>query len=697
MKDHFRAIFNSYPEVFFLQNRLLGVVFFALLLIHPNVGLAGLISVLAAYAFARMIGLDRKFLESGYYTYNPLLVGLAMGSLFKITWLSVLFMMSAGVLTLIVALVMSSIFMTHFRLPILSLPFVIVSTIASLASLRYSNLPFQPHPEWDLLHLDSILPFWIAGFFKSFGAVLFSPDALVGMFFALLVLSASRILFLLAVLGFFVGAGMRSLMLGSMDQAFTDVTNFNAILIAMSVGGVFLVPSPRGYLLAIVSVVVSTLLLDALAVLAAEHGLQVLTLPFNMTCLGTVFVLGLVKHPMVPIRIGRTPEETLEDHLANRLRYPGGVRTLFLPFSGRWSVWQGFDGKWTHKGNWRHAYDFVITDDQGKTHGGDGSKLEDYYCFNKPVLCPVRGRVVRVVDDLADSPIGDPDRANNWGNFVIIEDPRGFCVEISHLAAKSIGVHKGDWLERGAVLGMCGNSGYSPQPHIHVQVQATDYVGDASLPFSFVSYGDAGSYIANELPREKAQVEPLYPDKRLDSVTNFVLDETQNFEVWHRQHQVGQLDVKVQMALDGTFYLESDRGFLYFGKHEGTFYFYRIEGNDPWLKLLFLALPRLPMAYREKLAWRDYVPAGLILPGPKRVAARFLSSFVPALAKVETAQTFAASDRITSVIRARTWGLQVATEMQLHATKGFARVQVGDWELRRIDEKVDTTSERGAE
>jgi urea transporter len=44
-----------------------------------------MVAVLAAYGFARFIGMGAAFLESGFYTYNPLLVGLSLGYLFKLT------------------------------------------------------------------------------------------------------------------------------------------------------------------------------------------------------------------------------------------------------------------------------------------------------------------------------------------------------------------------------------------------------------------------------------------------------------------------------------------------------------------------------------------------------------------------------------------------------------------------------------
>ncbi|MEI6972973.1 MAG: urea transporter, partial [bacterium] len=548
--------------------------------------------------------------ESSYHTYNALLVGLSLGYLFKFTALTVFLVVSAGAMTFLVTAFMASVFMTHLRLPVLSLPFVVVSSVAYLASIRYQGLPVRLHDGGGILSGDLGLPFWLAGFFKALGAVLFMPGVVAGIVLALLLLRHSRILFVLAVMGYLVGATTRSLMVGSAEQGFADINNFNFIFIAMALGGIFLMPSPTSYLIAAIAVTISTLFTDAAAGVWYYHGIPVFTLPFNIVTLGIVYVLGLVRHPLVPSSAGRTPKETLEHSLANRLRYRGEERTLYLPFAGKWTVWQGRDGAWTHKGPWRHAYDFVIADEHGRTYSGKGDQPSDYHSWNKPVLAPVRGRVVRVVDDLPDGPVGGSDEANKWGNVVVVEDARGFFVELSHFAASSIRVKKGDWIERGAVLGLCGNSGYSPQPHIHIQAQATDSIGAPSIPFSFVSYAAGGEFQSNNLPRERDVVEPLYRDRRLDNITNFVLDDELHYQVMRDGRQVDVLKMTVKMAVDGTFYFESPRGQLYFGKHEGTFYFYRVAGSDPWLRELFLAMPRLPLASREPLAWCDYVRTG---------------------------------------------------------------------------------------
>lgn len=686
MKPLAHAVFRSYAEVFFLHGGIVGALLFCITLLNPPVGAAGILAVLSAYAFARFIGMGRVFLESGFYTCNPLLVGLSIGHLFQLTPLGLFFVVVAGVLTLLVTVALAHVFSFYFKLPLLSLPFVVVSSLAYMASLRYGNLyaATSHMPAW--LADDLGLPAWLAGFFKAFGSLLFTPSVITGAALAALILSRSRILFLLAALGYAVGSSVRYWMLGSPGKAFGDPLNFNFLLIAMALGGVFLVPSLRSYALAAVAVALSTLVMDAIAGFWSYYGIPAFTLPFAVVTLGFIYVLGLVGSPLVALRIGITPEETLANFLANRRRYPGNERTLLPPFAGKWTVYQGFDGKWTHQGAWRYAYDFVITDDAGKTHANSGAKLEDYLCFNKPVLAPVRGRIVAVVDDLPDSPINDPDKLNNWGNLVVIAEPRGWHVELSHFAAKSVRVKVGDWVERGALLGLCGNSGYSPQPHIHVQAQLAPEPGAASAPFSFVSYAEEGVFHANDLPHEGHCIEALYPNKRLEAVMNFVLDEEYAYAAKRNGRDAGELRFKVKMALDGTFYFDTGEATLAFGKHEGTFYCYSFTGHDPRLRAFFLALPRLPLACRDGLAWCDFVPVGLVARGVRGALVGVAGSFRHKLADVAVTQRFVGESRVETQLASRFLGLRETASVEFDRNKAPARITYNGWELTRRDD-----------
>lgn len=686
MKPLLHAVFRSYAEVFFLQGGIVGFLLFGITLLNLRLGIAGFVAVLAAYAFARVIGMGKVFLESGFYTCNPLLVGLSVGHLFQLNALGLFFCVAAGVLTLLITVALANVFTTYLRLPLLSLPFVVVSSLVYMASLRYGNLLAAPahQPAW--LVNDLGLPLAVAGFFKAFGSLLFTPSVIVGVALAALILSRSRILFLLAALGYLVGTTVRHWMLGSATKAYTDPLNFNFLLIAMAVGGVFLIPSVRSYLLAAIAVALSPIVMDAIAGFWSYYGIPAFTLPFATVTLLALYTLGLVGSPLIAARIGVTPEETLDTHLANRLRYPGSERTLLPPFAGAWTVWQAFDGAWTHKGAWRYAYDFVLTDADGKTHANTGTKLEDYYCFNKPVLAPVRGRIVAAVDDFPDSPINDPDKVNNWGNLLVIAEPRGWHVELSHFAAKSLRVKVGDWVERGTVLGLCGNSGYSPQPHIHLQAQLTETPGAATVPFSFVSYSEDGIFHANDLPKLGSKVEALYPNKRLESVTNFVLDEEYRYAAKHKGRATDDLVLKVRMALDGTFYFDSGTGVLYFGRLEGTYYAYRCDGSDPRLRALFLALPRMPLACRDGLTWRDFVPVGLVASGLRGALVGVASSVWHRFARVRVTSRFVGEHRVETTVESRGLGVKRTGAVTFDRNKAFATVTCGDWELVRKDD-----------
>jgi len=633
---HLKAIFNSYAEIFFLNDYRIGAVLFLATFINPNLAIAGLISVLSAYMFARYLNMGDEFLHSGFYTYNPLLVGLSIGFILKIDLLTIFFTIAAGILTFIFSVMTYSIFSYYFRLPILSLPFTIISSTIYLAVANYSKLfVTSMYPHKHFLFLEQVLPVWITGYFKSLGAVLFLPHAIIGLIFAILLFIASRILFMLSIIGYYIGTLIAGLLTGSFFQAFNDISHFNFILIAMALGGVFLIPSISSYLIAIIGVIISTILLSATKTFWALYGIPAFTLPFNLVSLSMIYVLGLLNYPLIAKIIRKTPEETLDFYLTNLKRFKGFERTLHLPFAGVWTVWQGFNGKWTHKGAWKYAYDFIITDEQGRSYIGSGTRLEDYYAYRKPVLSPVRGRIVRVINDIPDNPIGEVNRENNWGNLVIIFDERGFYVEISHFAYNSIKVKEGDWVEVGSFLGLCGNSGYSPQPHIHIQAQLTDLIGAATVPFSFVSYVSDNLFYSNDLPKEGEKVEPIYTDKTLDLKTSFVLDNKFFYDVYVKGEKVAELNLVVKMASDGTFYFDSGKGKLYFGKANSTFYFYRFDGTDEYLKLFFLALAKMPLAYRRNLAWKDFIPIKIFLNSVEKSIVLFISSFYHEFASVE--------------------------------------------------------------
>ena len=508
IRKYTQAVVNSYSETVFLDGLVPGMALLLCTFINPNVGAAGLICVVAAYLFSMIMGMDRNLLRSGFCTYNPLLVGLSLGYLFKVNVLTVFFLVSAGILTLVMTVTLSNIFRRSFLLPVLSLPFVIVSSLCYLASRSYANLfvnGIYSHSGTDLLEGD--LPAWIEGLARSIGSIFFTPNVLAGVVFLVILFALSRILFFLAVAGYLAGTAMTAAMVGSWEQAFCDLYAFNFVLIAVAMGGVFLIPGPRSYVAAILAVAVSPFLMESARIFWSQYGIPVFTLPFNVVTLCFIYFMRLIGFPLMTTTFHGTPEENLDQFLSRKARYPGTLRGISLPFAGEWTVWQGEEGRWTHKGSWRHAFDFLITDGEGKTFREDGSEIEHYHAFGKPILSPVSGQVTRVVDSVEDNRPGASSRENNWGNVVIIRDAREIYVVLAHLARGSITCREGEWVEKGKLLGKCGNSGYSPQPHLHVHVQLSPELGAGTVPFSFVHFRESeppGTARTRLPPRESA-------------------------------------------------------------------------------------------------------------------------------------------------------------------------------------------------
>jgi len=682
----FKALFHSYSEIFFLQSSTAGVMMAVITFSNPNVGIAGIVSVAAAYLFARFIGMSKSFLDTGFYTYNALLVGLSIGYLFVLSPLSLFFIVTAGIFSYLLSVMLEHLFDYYLKLPALSLPFVIISSIAYLASYNYSNL-YVVGSYVPLENNTVFLPYWIEGFFISLGAIFFSPNIYSGILLAIVIIFVSRILFLLAIMGFYLGAILSGLLDGAMQSAFLNINNFNFILIAMALGSVYLVSLPRSYIIAAIAVAISTVLLDAVQVFWSSQGIPVFTMPFIIITTTFLYVLKLVNFPMVAQTIRKTPEDTLDDYICNLSRFHGCPQKLTLPFTGSWTVWQSFNGKWTHQGLWQHAYDFVI-EKNGSTHDGKGQYLEQYYAFKKPVNSPCAGRVIKVINNLLDNMPGDVDSQNNWGNLVIIDTTEGWFAELSHFKKESIEVTEGDWIEVGTKLGLCGNSGYSPQPHIHIQAQASSHVGAATISFCFQGFIEQGKFVAFSLPDEGRNVEPLYAERSLEYKTAFVLEQQFNYLAYDESEHVTKLNLKVCMDSNGETYFGSNNGKLYFNRNKHSFYFYRLEGSDPWLSLIFSALPSLPLLYRAKMTWQDQLPVAAAVSGWHRHLINLARAINYRVGRLEYNASWVREGVIKGYlnINSKTNDSR-QIEVKLHSQLGFELLRVGKRRLELQDSK----------
>lgn len=165
-----------------------------------------------------------------------------------------------------------------------------------------------------------------------------------------------------------------------------------------------------------------------------------------------------------------------------------------FPFTGRWLVQNSPADRVPSHGTTQfassYAIDFVPVDGRGRTAPFTARSLlrpespERFPGFGRAVLAPVDGVVVAAHDGERDHAAhrGLPSigyaltqgrrAADGWralaGNHVLV-DAGGVIVAVCHLRRGSVRARPGRRVRIGEVLGECGNSGNSTEPHVHVQ------------------------------------------------------------------------------------------------------------------------------------------------------------------------------------------------------------------------------------
>ena len=157
---------------------------------------------------------------------------------------------------------------------------------------------------------------------------------------------------------------------------------------------------------------------------------------------------------------------------------------LILPFEGEWFVFWGGDTKeenyHVESNAQKGAFDFLIKDQEGKSFKNEGKINEDYYAFGKRIISPSEGEVVLVVDGVKDNIPGKLNPIYLPGNSVIIKTENNEFLFFAHFIKDSIVVSEGQAVKQGDLLGLCGNSGNSSEPHLHFHIQNVEDMNEAT-------------------------------------------------------------------------------------------------------------------------------------------------------------------------------------------------------------------------
>ncbi len=137
----------------------------------------------------------------------------------------------------------------------------------------------------------------------------------------------------------------------------------------------------------------------------------------------------------------------------------------------------------------RFAIDYLQIDAQGRAWVGTVTHVTDWRGFGAEVRSAAPGRVVSAVDGYDDNIPGEGPKitpANITGNHVIIDMGNGTYALYAHLKKGSVIPRRGEFVRRGQLLGVVGNSGSSGAPHLHFEIMAAPSSLEANgLPFVF--------------------------------------------------------------------------------------------------------------------------------------------------------------------------------------------------------------------
>jgi urea transporter len=593
-----------------------GLFFFGATLLYPNIGLSGLLAALIALFTAKLF--EFPHYKKGVHVFNSLLVGLSLGAFYEINLYLIGLIAIGAVLCVFLTVALIDAFWRRAQLPVLSLPFILVAGIAALVAQHYTSLSnFYIYSEF---HIDW-LPAALNTFFSTLGAIFFTTHPAAGLILFLGIALHSRYLAILAITGYVVGSTLFAFLTESPHPSLLAWTGFNFMLTAMALGGIYTIPSVVSFVTAQLGVALSVFLIIAIQNLLFVYGLPVLALPFVIT---TLVLLAAFRTRTTLAQPWLAPTPALPEINYERARLArvrnGEINSvpLLIPFYGQWNIYQGFDGPHTHKAPWQHALDFYITEDE-VSYTNDGTQLEDFHCFALPVLSPAHGQVIRLYDNLPDNPPGEVNVSNNWGNFILIRLESGLHVLLAHLKENSIKVKEGDYVTPGTVVAACGNSGRSPQPHLHLQVQRTAELGSPTHPFhlsSLMHHKSDGTseYRVVSRPNVGDRIEAAAVDKQLAAQLHLPVGRQLTYEVEGFGIK-GKLarELQVELTLLGQFRLASDTGAsAAFQEANGVLAFYDRQGPDDILLDMWILANGLTPLTESAHHWSDSPPAHLL-------------------------------------------------------------------------------------
>ena len=631
-----QSLLNSYSLIFFSLNNLFALCIITVTFFTPFVGLCGLMAIGLINSIAYFIGFDKDEIRLGLFGFNALFLGMALGNEYNFNLPFVILFISAIIILLLVTASLKG-FLGMYNLPFLIFPFIISFWVISLSTTNFDNILLNENNVYTInqsalnkssefynfIHsLDKIpLPLFLMTFFKTLAGTFFQTSILAGVIVAFGILQFSRIAFSLSVLGFACAYFYYFVFGADVTDLTHNLLGANFIFVAIAIGCFFIIPNTFSYATIIILTPIVLLSSLALTKLLMVFQLRAYSLSFCIVTIGFLFTLNqrLFSKCLTVVTLQYySAEKTIYKYINSLQRFKNEhLYKLSLPFSGEWNVSQGYDGTITHLGEWSKALDFVIVDELENTYripksAREGFSRDNFYCYDKEVLAPYDGYVYDIINSVADNDVGEMDTENNWGNTIIINHLDGLFSQISHIKKDSFAVYIGQFVPKGTYLATCGNSGRSPEPHIHFQLQTSPIVGAKTYPYP-ISYfierqGDVKKLRISEVPKENSFISNVQLNELL--AVGFSFSPGQKITLQKEKNKPGTTWEVLTDAFNRThLFCNETKSYAYFVNDGTMFYFTDFEGDKSSLLFQFhLATYRQLLGYYNGITIKDKVP-----------------------------------------------------------------------------------------
>jgi urea transporter len=649
------AVLNSYSQVFFTENKILAVILFLVSFIDWWIGLSGLIAVLTAVILAEILDYSHIVVRKGLFSFNSLLVGLGVGTYFSVSAEVVLLIIIGSTVAFFCTVLLMGI-LEKYGLPFLSFPFLFAMWLLLLSFPAFSGIALNAEALYQsnmfhkiggnlLVNIVNALTQFFDGtgfdtYFLSLGAIFFQFNILAGILIAIGLLIHSRVHFLFSLFGFFIAFWFYSFLgiyTGTLNYTYYG---FNFVLSAIAIGGYFLIPSRQSLLWSLLLIPVLVIVTIGSDRLFALFELSVFSLPFNIVIIGVLYAFKIrfdqTKPPILTFLQQKNPETNAYIYDSQSAKkYISYFFPIRLPFMGKWTVNQGHDGIYTHKEFFKYAWDFIIKDaSSGKEFINEGLLTSDYSCFDKPVVAPANGVVVAVVNSIEDNEIGFANTINNWGNTIVIKHQDYLFSKLSHLKKGSIEIAVGDLVVEGQVIGKCGNSGRSPYPHLHFQLQSSAKVEASTIFWPLFEYlieeNNTANFTQKGIPEENSIIENIQTASILEAAFKWNPGDEFSLEITSEKKQtisfliLNEIDVYNQSFL----HCIKTGAKLYYDNNGKTFSALNYLGNrkSP-LYYLFKSFYKVILSNNSNLLLETHFPVHHLYTFPKLTIQDFLVPF----------------------------------------------------------------------